>query len=65
MLSPHEIATLILLKAAPDPVDLDPVDLDALLDRQFVTLEKHPSGQACPRITPRGHSILTVVGRIR
>lgn len=34
MLSPHEIATLILVKDAPDPFDLDPSDLDTL-----VTLE--------------------------
>lgn len=65
MLSPHEIATLMLVKNAPDPVELDPSDLDALLERQFVTLEERPSGQACPRLTHRGDFVLKAVGRSR
>lgn len=65
MLSPHEFATLILLREERDPHDLDPVDLDSLLCHQLVMLEKSPSGQAFPRITHRGHSILDAVGRAR
>ncbi len=62
MLSHHEIATLILVKDAQDPRELDPADLDTLLEHEFVALEKRPSGQASPRITHRGHSILKAVG---
>ena len=40
---------------------LDPADLDALLEQKFVTLDK--TGQACPRLTHRGHSLLKAVGR--
>ncbi|WP_354687522.1 hypothetical protein [Cupriavidus necator] len=63
MLSPHEIATLILVKDAPAPLDLDPSDLDTLLERQLVMLEARPSGQACPRLTQRGRFVLKAVGR--
>ncbi|CAG9186235.1 hypothetical protein [Cupriavidus pinatubonensis] len=65
MLSPHEIAALILVKETPVPFDLDPADLDALLEHQLVTLEKCPSGHACPRLTYGGDSVLKAVGRIR
>ncbi len=62
MLSPHEIATLILVKDAPALFDLDPADLDTLLARQLVMLEPRPAGQACPRLTQRGHVVLEAVG---
>lgn len=65
MLSPHEIATLMLVKDYADGVELDLADLDTLLERQLVTLEKRNSGQNRPRITHRGHSILKAVGRCR
>ncbi|WP_367395289.1 hypothetical protein [Cupriavidus sp. Agwp_2] len=62
MLSHHEIATLILVEGAQDLRELDPADLDTLLVHELVALEKRPAGQACPRITHRGHSILKAVG---
>ncbi|WP_432263419.1 hypothetical protein [Cupriavidus sp. TMH.W2] len=65
MLSPHEIAALILIKEAPNPEELDPVAIDTLLAHHFVTLESRPSGQACPRLTQRGDSLLKAVGRFR
>jgi hypothetical protein len=61
--SPHEIATLILVKDAPKPFDPDPADLESLLEHQLVTLEKPSSGQACPLLTHRGHFVLKAVGR--
>ncbi|TPA16782.1 hypothetical protein DIJ61_19865 [Burkholderia pseudomallei] len=39
MLSPHEFATLLLVKDAPDQADMDRDELDALLERQLVKLE--------------------------
>ncbi|KAI3600629.1 hypothetical protein D8I24_4387 [Cupriavidus necator H850] len=39
MLSPHEIAALLLLGDAPDIHDLDPEQLDALLEHKLVTME--------------------------
>jgi hypothetical protein len=65
MLSPHEFATLMLLKDAPDQIDLDRADLEALLERQLITLEKLTSGQRRPLITINGHSVLKAAARIR
>lgn len=66
MLSPHEIAALILVTEVPNPEELDPVAIDTLLAHQLVTLENRPpSGQACPRLTSRGDSLLKAVGRFR
>ena len=38
MLSPHEFATLMLVKAAPDQIELNREELDTLLDQQLVAL---------------------------
>ncbi|MBN3786079.1 hypothetical protein [Burkholderia sp. Ac-20353] len=63
MLSPHEFATLMLVKDAPDQLGLDRADLDMLLERQLVALETLPSGQQRPQITNDGVSILKAVAR--
>lgn len=34
MLSPHEFATLMLVRQAPDQLDMNRAELDALLERQ-------------------------------
>ena len=65
MLSPHEFSTLMLLKDAPEQVDPDRADLEALLERQLVTLEKLTSGQRRPLVTLNGHSVLKAAARIR
>ncbi|MGC1547066.1 hypothetical protein SAMN05444172_6036 [Burkholderia sp. GAS332] len=64
MLSPHEFATLMLLKDAPDLLSLDGADLEALLDRQLVTLENLASGQQRPLITDDGQMFLKAAARI-
>jgi hypothetical protein len=65
MLSPHEFATLMLVKDASDPVELDRAELDALLERQLVALEKLASGGQRFSITGDGDSILQAIARIR
>jgi hypothetical protein len=65
MLSPHEFATLMLVKDAPDQVELDRADLDALLERQLVRLQRLGSGHPRAEITVNGHSVLKAVARIR
>jgi hypothetical protein len=45
MLSPHEFATLLLIKNAPQQVEMDRDELDALLERQLIELEQLPTGQ--------------------
>jgi hypothetical protein len=65
VLSPHEFATLMLLKDAPDQIDLDHGDLVTLVEHQLVTLEKLTSGQRRPLVTINGHSVLKAAARIR
>lgn len=46
--------------------DLEPEQLDTLLVHKLVTLEHgHASGDAYPRLTSQGHSMLEAVRRIR
>jgi len=63
MLSPHEFATLLLVKAAPDQIDLDRAELDTLLEYQLVALEQLASGVRRPRLTRVGDSVLQAVDR--
>jgi len=65
MLSPHEFATLMLVKNAPDQVELNRADLDALLARQLVRLQRRASGHPRAEITDHGHSVLKAVARFR
>jgi hypothetical protein len=65
MLSPHEIAALMLLETSQNSNHLDLEDLDALCERQLVSLEKLASGYAHVRLTAQGRSVLRSVGRMR
>jgi hypothetical protein len=65
MLSPHEFATLMVVKARPDYVELDHAELDALLERRLVCLEHLASGDRRPRITRSGDLFLKAVSRVR
>jgi hypothetical protein len=63
MLSPHEFATLLLVKDAPNQVDMDREELNALLERQLVALEDLASGRQQWRITASGDSALKAIER--
>jgi len=65
MLSPHEFATLMLVKNAQEQIELDRADLDALLERQLVYLEKLAGGQRVPLVTNHGDRMLKAVSRFR
>ncbi|MGF6970690.1 hypothetical protein OKW43_007785 [Paraburkholderia sp. WC7.3g] len=65
MLSPHEFATLMLVKDAPDQIDLNRTELDTLLERQLVALEQLASGRQRPHLTRDGDSVLQAVARKR
>jgi hypothetical protein len=65
MLSPHEFATLMLIKYAPDEIDLDRAELETLFEHRLVTLEDFPIGRQRPLITSEGHLLLKAVGRAR
>ncbi|WP_322014870.1 hypothetical protein [Paraburkholderia sp. J12] len=63
MLSPHEFATLLLVKDAPNQIDMDREELDALLERQLVQLERLASGHQQWRLTETGDSALRAIKR--
>ncbi|WP_454739806.1 hypothetical protein [Cupriavidus necator] len=65
MLSPHEVAALMLIKDAPLNSELDRTDLDALLERQLVRVEEFVCGHPSLRITARGNAVLNAIVRIR
>lgn len=48
MLSPHEIANLMLLRDGCVSIELDPANLDALLERRIVPLEKRRAATHAP-----------------
>ncbi|WP_322044633.1 hypothetical protein [Paraburkholderia sp. J67] len=63
MLSPHEFATLMLIRHAPEEIDLNRHELDILLERQLVALETRAEGARLPSLTMAGHSLLEALGR--
>jgi hypothetical protein len=65
MLSPHEFATLMLLRDSPDQIETNRAELDTLLERQLVALEQVERGTRRPRITKNGQSVLDACSRMR
>jgi hypothetical protein len=63
MLSPHEFATLLLVQEAPNQVDMEREELDALLERQLVQLENLASGRQQWRLTASGDSTIKAFKR--
>ncbi|WP_114809234.1 hypothetical protein [Paraburkholderia kururiensis] len=64
MLSPHEFATLLLVKDAPNQLDMEREELDALLERQLVQLERLASGNQRWRLTETGDTALRAIKRL-
>ncbi|WP_367395247.1 hypothetical protein [Cupriavidus sp. Agwp_2] len=63
MLTPHEVATLMLIEdAAPNLADLDRAAIEALVERQLVHLENLGGGHR-PSITTRGSDILHALAK--
>ncbi|MCP3716440.1 MULTISPECIES: hypothetical protein [unclassified Paraburkholderia] len=58
MLSPHEFATLMLVRQAPDQLDMNRAELDALLERQLVMLEHCAAGARRAYLTGKGETLL-------
>lgn len=63
MLTPHEFATLMLIRDGRDQIDPDRVELGTLVERQLVALERLASGRERPHLTDDGDSILRAVAR--
>jgi hypothetical protein len=64
MLSPHELATLMLVRGAPDQVDTTRVELDALLDCKLISLEPRVGGWRRPMLTAAGVHLLEAAARV-
>lgn len=64
MLSPHELATLLLLKDAPGRIEMDRAELVALRALELVVDEPPESDIAYPRVTPRGDAVLRAIARV-
>lgn len=62
MLSPHEFAVLLLVNDSAESHDLDRADVEALIERQLVTLEQQGPGQCFARVTAQGHAFLKACG---
>jgi len=68
VLSPHELATLLLISGGAESLDttdsrqIDPVDLHALVDKELVRLEILHGQRQSPRLTNDGHSMLRAMG---
>jgi hypothetical protein len=63
MLSPHEFATLMLVKDSPEQIDLTREDLETLLERQLVAMEQLASGIQRLWLTHDGDSLLQTIRR--
>jgi len=66
MLSPHEFATLMLVRHAPDQLDMNRAELDALLEQQLVMLEQSAEGDRRAQLTDQGELVLNALdaGRV-
>lgn len=62
MLSPHEIAALMVLSDAEGSNEVDPADIRALVERQLVRLEEAHEASTI-RVTGKGRKLLEAVGR--
>jgi len=64
MLSPHELATLMLVGSAPDQIDMTRTELDTLLDCELISLDPR-AGRQRPALTPAGVHLLEVAARVK
>ncbi len=62
MVSPHEFATLMLVRHAPDQLDMNRAELDALLEQQLVMLEQSAEGHRRAQLTEKGKTFLNALG---
>lgn len=58
MLSPHELATLMLVGSAPDQIDMTRTELDTLVDCHLISLEPRVGQRRRPMLTPAGAHFL-------
>jgi len=65
MLSPHEVATLLLVKDAPERIEADRAELGKLRELQLIASGPPEAGFPLPHVTPRGDAVLRAIARVR
>ena len=65
MLSPHELATLMLVKDAPERIEADRAELGALRALELSANDSPELGFEVRRVTPRGDAVLRAIARAR
>lgn len=65
MLSPHEFAVLLLVNDGAESAELDQADVEALIERQLVTLECQGPDRCYARVTLQGYVFLKASGHVR
>ncbi len=65
MLSPHEFAVLLLVSDSAESCELDPADVEALIERKLIALECDGPGHSYARVTLQGHAFLKACGHVR
>lgn len=63
MLSPHEIATLLLVRDAPARIEIDRAELGALRALDLIEIGPPESAMPVPRVTDRGAAMLRAIMR--
>jgi hypothetical protein len=64
MLSPHEVATLLLVQHSPDQLHMTRVQLDTLLERRLVRLQAMSAGQSHWQLTESGQGAVRMIRRV-
>lgn len=64
MLSPHEIAALMILKSANENLDLDPADLKTLERQRLVKRHRAAQDLGQVRLTNEGRDYLDTVAKM-
>jgi hypothetical protein len=64
MLSPHEVATLMLVKHAPCRIEPGLAELHALVDLDLVAVEGPVAEFSLHHVTPRGDAVLRAFARL-
>jgi hypothetical protein len=64
MLSPHELATLMLVRSAPDQIDTTRIELATLLDCRLIAVEPRSGGSRRPTLTAAGKHLLDAAARV-
>jgi len=61
LLSPHEIATLMLVRHSPDQIDMTRTELNTLLERRLVALDPRDGGRRRFSLTKTGRQLLDAI----